>query len=188
MRGWHGSRSGRPCLLPGQVPAVEETRDQWAVPSHRPGSRRHRPPPSAAKRHRKRSRTESARSGHRPCSAVAVAGRPPGRVPWGWRAQSPHAKNNVETQGSWSPKREAGSRALLFDENVSPRLVGGESDVYPGSVHVRDVGLARATDAVVWDDAREVRGSLLPPPPNHPCHRPPNPLHDLLVLLRDPSH
>ena len=36
---------------------------------------------------------------------------------------------------------------LLFDENISPRLVAGLSDVFPGSVHVRDVGLARATDA-----------------------------------------
>ena len=39
---------------------------------------------------------------------------------------------------------------LLFDENVSPRLVAGLSDVFPGSVHVRDVGLARATDAAIW--------------------------------------
>ena len=39
---------------------------------------------------------------------------------------------------------------LLFDENVSPRLVAGLSDVFPGSVHVRDVGLDRATDAAIW--------------------------------------
>ena len=44
---------------------------------------------------------------------------------------------------------------LLFDENVSPRLVAGLSDVFPGSVHVRDVGLARATDAAIWDYARD---------------------------------
>ena len=43
---------------------------------------------------------------------------------------------------------------LLFDESVSPRLVAGLSDLFPGSVHVRDVGLARATDAVVWRYAR----------------------------------
>ena len=44
---------------------------------------------------------------------------------------------------------------LLFDENVSPRLVAGLSDVFPGSVHVRDVGLARATDAAIWGYARD---------------------------------
>ena len=44
---------------------------------------------------------------------------------------------------------------LLFDENVSPRLVGGLSDVFPGSVHVRDVGLARATDAAIRAYARD---------------------------------
>ena len=44
---------------------------------------------------------------------------------------------------------------FLFDENVSPRLVAGLSDVFPGSVHVRDVGLARATDAAIWGDARD---------------------------------
>ena len=39
---------------------------------------------------------------------------------------------------------------LLFDENMSPRLGGGLADVFPGSVHVRDAGLDRATDAAIW--------------------------------------
>ena len=43
---------------------------------------------------------------------------------------------------------------LLFDENLSPRLVAGLSDIFPGSVHVRDVGLARANDVAIWDYAR----------------------------------
>ena len=43
---------------------------------------------------------------------------------------------------------------LLFDENVSPRLVVGLSDVFSGSVHVRDAGLSRASDAAIWDYAR----------------------------------
>ena len=43
---------------------------------------------------------------------------------------------------------------FLFDENLSPRLVAGLSDVFPASVHVRDVGLARATDAAIWRYAR----------------------------------
>lgn len=43
---------------------------------------------------------------------------------------------------------------LLFDANVSPRLVPALQDAFPGSIHVRDVGLARATDAEIWDYAR----------------------------------
>ena len=42
---------------------------------------------------------------------------------------------------------------LLFDENLSPRLVPWLADLYPGSQHVRDVGLATADDVVVWDHA-----------------------------------
>ena len=44
---------------------------------------------------------------------------------------------------------------LLFDQNVSPRLAAGLSDVFPGSVHVRDIGLARASDAAIWRYARD---------------------------------
>ncbi len=44
---------------------------------------------------------------------------------------------------------------FLFDENVSPRLVAALSDEFPGSVHVRDIGLARASDAVIWAYARD---------------------------------
>jgi predicted nuclease of predicted toxin-antitoxin system len=42
---------------------------------------------------------------------------------------------------------------LLFDENLSPRLVDLLSDCYPGLCHVRSVGLERADDGVVWDYA-----------------------------------
>lgn len=44
---------------------------------------------------------------------------------------------------------------LLFDENVSPRLVAALSDEFPGSVHVRDLGMARASDAAIWAYARD---------------------------------
>ena len=43
---------------------------------------------------------------------------------------------------------------LLFDQNLSPRLVERLSDVYAGSVHVSSAGLAQATDHEVWEDAR----------------------------------
>ena len=44
---------------------------------------------------------------------------------------------------------------LLFDQNLSPRLVDRLSDVYPESVHVSEVGLARALDREIWEYARE---------------------------------
>lgn len=44
---------------------------------------------------------------------------------------------------------------LLFDQNLSPRLVEGLSDLFPGSEHVYRVGLDRASDAVLWDFARQ---------------------------------
>jgi predicted nuclease of predicted toxin-antitoxin system len=44
---------------------------------------------------------------------------------------------------------------LLFDENLSPRLVLSLSDIYPGSAHLRDCGLRGASDLEVWQYARE---------------------------------
>ena len=44
--------------------------------------------------------------------------------------------------------------ALLFDENLSPQLPRLVAALFPGAVHVRDVGLARADDSAVWDYAR----------------------------------
>jgi predicted nuclease of predicted toxin-antitoxin system len=42
---------------------------------------------------------------------------------------------------------------LLFDENISPKLVATLANVYPGSAHVRTVGLRAAEDARIWDYA-----------------------------------
>jgi predicted nuclease of predicted toxin-antitoxin system len=44
---------------------------------------------------------------------------------------------------------------LLFDENVSPRLVGLLAGEYPGSTHVRDAGLRGAADSLIWEYARD---------------------------------
>jgi predicted nuclease of predicted toxin-antitoxin system len=44
---------------------------------------------------------------------------------------------------------------LLFDENLSPKLVVRLADLFPNSVHVREVGLEAANDPAVWDYARE---------------------------------
>ena len=42
---------------------------------------------------------------------------------------------------------------ILFDENLSPRLVELLQDLFLETVHVRDVGLASADDDAVWDFA-----------------------------------
>ena len=42
---------------------------------------------------------------------------------------------------------------MLFDENLSPRLPALLSDQFPGSRHVRNVGLRGATDQDIWNFA-----------------------------------
>ena len=49
---------------------------------------------------------------------------------------------------------------LLFDQNLSPRLVGLIADLYAGSLHVGQVGLKRADDDTIWHFARD-RGFVI---------------------------
>ena len=44
---------------------------------------------------------------------------------------------------------------LLFDENLSPKLVGRVADMFPDSAHVHDCGLGASDDAQIWQFARE---------------------------------
>lgn len=44
---------------------------------------------------------------------------------------------------------------LLFDENLSPKLPSRLSDLFPGSIHVRDVGMKATIDPIVWDYAKD---------------------------------
>ncbi len=44
---------------------------------------------------------------------------------------------------------------LLFDQNLSPRLPLLLADIYPESVHVREVGLRDAGDGVIWQYAKD---------------------------------
>lgn len=39
---------------------------------------------------------------------------------------------------------------LLFNENLSYRLVGLFADIFPDSLHVRDIGLVGAEDPAIW--------------------------------------
>ena len=43
---------------------------------------------------------------------------------------------------------------LLFDENLSPRLVTALSDLFPGSAHVDRLGLGSKPDPVIWEYAK----------------------------------
>ncbi|MGA2182509.1 MAG: DUF5615 family PIN-like protein [Bryobacteraceae bacterium] len=45
---------------------------------------------------------------------------------------------------------------LLFDENLSRKLVTRLADLYPGSVHVVELGLAQSPDTAVWEHAKQV--------------------------------
>lgn len=42
---------------------------------------------------------------------------------------------------------------ILFDQNLSPRLVTLLTDLFPGSAHVRDLQLREAEDWEVWNHA-----------------------------------
>ncbi len=44
---------------------------------------------------------------------------------------------------------------LLFDHNLSPKLVHLIRDIFPGLSHVHDLGMSEKSDLEIWDFARE---------------------------------
>ena len=44
---------------------------------------------------------------------------------------------------------------LLFDENLSHKLAHLLADIFPNSLHVRDIGLKATSDPLVWDYAKD---------------------------------
>ncbi|MDP2795448.1 MAG: DUF5615 family PIN-like protein [Sulfurisoma sp.] len=44
---------------------------------------------------------------------------------------------------------------LLFDENLSPRLVGLLAEPFPESTHIDDAGLHGCSDGDVWNYSRD---------------------------------
>ncbi len=44
---------------------------------------------------------------------------------------------------------------LFFDENLSPAPARRLADIFPDSLHVRDVGMKATIDPTVWDYAKE---------------------------------
>jgi predicted nuclease of predicted toxin-antitoxin system len=43
---------------------------------------------------------------------------------------------------------------LLFDHNLSPRLVSRLADLFPNSEHIFNIGMAQSADLDVWNYAR----------------------------------
>ena len=44
---------------------------------------------------------------------------------------------------------------LLFDQNLSPRLSRSLADLFPESVHIRDIGLRDGSDIEIWEYAKK---------------------------------
>jgi len=49
---------------------------------------------------------------------------------------------------------------LLFDQNLPPRLPRTLADIYPESVHVREIGMRDAADTEIWEYAR-IKGFVI---------------------------
>jgi len=46
-------------------------------------------------------------------------------------------------------------KLLLFDQNISPRLVDRLADIYPGSIHVSMLEMGKAMDIEIWQYAHD---------------------------------
>jgi len=46
-------------------------------------------------------------------------------------------------------------RLLLFDQNISPRLIDRLADLFPDSVHVSTLGMDKAMDSEIWQYAHD---------------------------------
>ncbi len=43
---------------------------------------------------------------------------------------------------------------LLFDQNISQRILKALPDIYSGSSHVKSEGLINASDKLIWEFAK----------------------------------
>jgi predicted nuclease of predicted toxin-antitoxin system len=87
---------------------------------------------------------------------------------------------------------------LLFDENLSRKLVVRLADLYPGSAHVAELGLLEFPDRAIWDFAKarnfiiatansdfyNLAASSGPPPKVIGLRRWGHPTHDAERVLR----
>ncbi|MCC5899123.1 MAG: DUF5615 family PIN-like protein [Phormidium sp. BM_Day4_Bin.17] len=66
---------------------------------------------------------------------------------------------------------------LLFDENLSPKLPNRLSDLFPDSLHVRDVDMKATIDPRVWDFAKDNNLMIVSKDAD---------MHDLSLVLGNP--
>ena len=66
---------------------------------------------------------------------------------------------------------------LLFDENLSPKLPDRLSDLFPDSLHVRDVNMKATIDPIVWDFAKDNNLMIVSKDAD---------MHDLSLVLGNP--
>jgi predicted nuclease of predicted toxin-antitoxin system len=66
---------------------------------------------------------------------------------------------------------------LLFDENLSPKLPLRLTDIFPNSLHVRDVGMKATIDPIVWDYAKDNNLMIVSKDAD---------MHDLSLVLGNP--
>ncbi|WP_373538499.1 DUF5615 family PIN-like protein [Chamaesiphon sp.] len=66
---------------------------------------------------------------------------------------------------------------LLFDENLSPKLPLRLADIFPNSLHVRDVGMKATVDPIVWDYAKDNNLTIVSKDAD---------MHDLSLVLGNP--
>src|SRR5262249_4877800 len=72
----------------------------------------------------------------------------------------PRLRRRPRAACSCNASLSAGTRRhadTAIRQNVSPRLVSRLADIFPGALHVAQVGLERATDLAVWEYARGIR-------------------------------
>lgn len=88
---------------------------------------------------------------------------------------------------------------LLFDQNISHVLADRIQDLFPGSIHVREIGLQSAGDEQIWNYAKEnnyaivskdsdfhQRSFLYGTPPKAVCIRRGNcTTEDIVKIVRD---
>ena len=65
--------------------------------------------------------------------------------------------------GEWEERliQQRSQVRLLFDENLPPSLKSHLRDLFPGSVHVRDIDLAGAVDSAIWEHAKAFNFAIL---------------------------
>jgi predicted nuclease of predicted toxin-antitoxin system len=66
---------------------------------------------------------------------------------------------------------------LLFDENLSPKLTQRLADLFPNSLHVRDIGMKATIDPIVWDYAKDNNLMIVSKDAD---------MHDLSLVLGNP--